>query len=119
MLETGAGTDPSAMARAAMQFALQKLGRNYVARLIEFLDDGKTTLQVQEYLMELGPAVERELIPSLQEPDPAIRAAVADVLGEIGSDGSLAALRDLKDRNKDVVEAATRAVERIRLRRTP
>ena len=36
-LETGAGNDPSNMVRAAMQYALQKLGRNYVARLVEFL----------------------------------------------------------------------------------
>ena len=116
-LETGAGNDPSDMVRAAMQYALQKLGRNYVARLIEFLDDGRTTLQVQEYLIEFGPAIEKGLLPSLQEPDEAIRAAVADVLGEIGGDASLAALQALTDRDKDVVNAARRAVERIRMRR--
>jgi HEAT repeat protein len=117
-LETGAGNDPADMVRAAMQYALQKLGRNYIARLIEFLDDAKTTLQVQEYLIEFGPPIEKELLPSLQEPDEAMRAAVADVLGEIGGDASLAALQALKDRDKDVVEAARRAVERIRMRRT-
>ena len=116
-LETGAGNDPSNMVRAAMQYALQKLGRNYIGRLIEFLDDGKTTLQVQEYLIEFGPAIEKDLLPSLQEPDEAIRAAVADVLGEIGGDASLAALQSHADRDKDVVEAAQRAVERIKMRR--
>ena len=116
-LETGAGNDRSGMVRAAMQYALQKLGRNYVPRLVEFLDDSKTNLQVQEYLIELGPAIERELLPSVQDPDPAIRGAVVDILGEIGGDASLAALRDIKDRSTDVVEAAGRAVERIRLRR--
>jgi HEAT repeat protein len=116
-LETGAGNDPSGTVRAAMQYALQKLGRNYVARLIEFLDDGRTTLQVQEYLIEFGPAIEKELLPSLQEPDEAIRAAVADVLGEIGGDASFAALQAMTDRDKDVVNAARRAVERIRMRR--
>jgi len=116
-LETGAGNDPSNMVRAAMQYALQKLGRNYIGRLIEFLDDGKTTLQVQEYLIEFGPAIEKDLLPSLQEPDEAIRAAVADVLGEIGGDASLAALQSHADRDKDVVEAAKRAVERIKMRR--
>jgi len=115
-LETGAGTDPSDMARAAMAFALQKLGRNYVARLIEFLDDARTAVQVQEYLLDLGPAIEQEMLPSLQEPDPSIRAAVADVLGEIGGDASLQALQALQDRDKDVVDAATRAVERIKAR---
>jgi HEAT repeat protein len=116
-LETGAGNDPSNMVRAAMQYALQKLGRNYVARLVEFLDENRTVAQAQEYLIEFGPAIERELLPSLQEPDPAIRAAVAEVLGEIGGDGSLKALQDLKDRSKEVVDAAARAVERIRMRR--
>ena len=116
-LETGAGNDPSNMVRAAMQYALQKLGRNYIGRLIEFLDDRKTTLQVQEYLIEFGPAIEQDLLPSLQEPDEAIRAAVADVLGEIGGDASLAALQSHADRDKDVVEAAKRAVERIKMRR--
>jgi HEAT repeat protein len=116
-LETGAGNDPSGMVRAAMQYALQKLGRNYVARLIEFLDEPETTLQVQEYLIEFGAAVERDLLPSLQDTDEVIRAAVAEVLGEIGGDASLAALQNLTDRDKTVVEAARRAAERIRMRR--
>lgn len=117
-LETGAGNDPSAMVRAAMSFALQKMGRNYVPRLIEFLDDKdrKVVLQVQNYLIELGEPVEKELLPSLQEPDDALRAAVAEVLGAIGGDASLAALQDLKDRSKEVVDAAQRAVERIKMR---
>ena len=117
-LETGAGNDPSATARAAMAFALQKMGRSYVPRLIEFLDDRdrKVVVQVQEYLLELGGPVEKELLPSLQEPDQGLRAAVADVLGAIGGDASLAALRDLKDRDKTVVESAQRAVERIKMR---
>ena len=117
-LETGAGNDPSNMVRAAMAYALQKLGRNYVPRLIEFLDEGKVTLQVQDYLLELGPSIEKELLPSLQEPDEAIRAAVADVLGELGGEASLTALQNLQDRDKDVVEAARRAVERIKIRRS-
>lgn len=118
-LEAGAGTDSSAAVRAAMLYALQKLGRNSTPRLIGFLDDGRTTLQVQEYFLELGAAAEPDLLPGLKDPAPAIRAAVADVLGEIGGDASLAALRDIQDRNKDVVEAATRGMERIRLRRSP
>jgi HEAT repeat protein len=115
-LETGAGTDPSAMVRAAMAYALQKMGRNYVPRLVEFLDDRKVALQVQEYLLELGAPIEKDLLPSLQEPDASIRAAVAEVLGAIGGDASLAALQKLEDKNKDVVDAAKRAVERIKMR---
>jgi HEAT repeat protein len=115
-LETGAGNDSSDVARAAMAFALQKLGRNYVPRLVEFLDDSSVALQVQDYFVELGQPVEKELIPSLQEPDPAIRAAVADVLGLIGGDASLAALQGLQEKDKSVAEAISRAGERIKMR---
>jgi HEAT repeat protein len=117
LLETGASNDSSDAARAAMTFALQKLGRNNVPRLIEFLDDSRTAVQVQEYFIELGPTIEKELLPNLQEPDPSIRAAVADVLGAIGGSASAAALQNLQqDRDKAVVDAARRAVERITMR---
>jgi len=115
-LETGAGNDTSDVARAAMAFALQKLGRNYVPRLVEFLDDGSVALQVQDYFVELGQPVEKELIPSLQEFDAPIRAAVADVLGLIGGDASLAALQGLQEKDKSVADAISRAVERIKMR---
>jgi HEAT repeat protein len=115
-LETGAGNDASSSARAAMAFALQKLGRNYVPRLVEFLDDGGVALQVQEYFLELGQPVEKELIPSLQEPDPSIRAAVAEVLGAIGGEASLSALQALQYKDKTAADAASRAVERIKMR---
>ena len=115
-LETGASNDPSPVARAAMAYALQKLGRNYMARLIEYLDDRKVTVQVQEYMLDLGAPVEKELIPSLQDVDPTIRTAVAAVLGGIGGDASLAALGNIKDKDRDVVTAAQRAVERIKMR---
>jgi HEAT repeat protein len=116
-LETGAGNDTSDSARAAIAFALQKLGRNYVARLVEFLNDSPTVLQVQGYLIELGSPIEKDLVVSLQDPDEKIRAAVVDVLGEIGGEASLAALQNMPDRDKEVVEAAKQAVERIQIRR--
>lgn len=117
LLEGGAGNDSSDPVRAAMTFALQKLGRNYLPRLIEFLDDGRTAVQVQGYFMELGPAIEKEVLPNLQEPDPSIRAALADVLGAIGGDASVAALQNLQqDRDKTVIDAARRALERIKMR---
>ena len=74
-------------------------------------------LQVQEYFLELGQPVEKELIPSLQEPDPSIRAAVAEVLGAIGGAASLTALQGLQDKDKMAADAVSRAVERIKMRR--
>ena len=56
-LENGVSTDSSPMARAAMAFALQKLGGNYVARLANALDSDRMAPQIAAYFLELGPAV--------------------------------------------------------------
>jgi HEAT repeat protein len=115
-LEVGAGNDQSEMVRAAMAFALQKLGRNYVARLVDSLDSSKMAPQIQQYLLELGPSIVPDLVPRLQEPEPAMRARIAEVLGVFGGEAALAALQPLtQDRDRDVVEAATRAMERIKM----
>jgi HEAT repeat protein len=113
-----ATTEPSAMNRAAMTFALQKLGQNYVARLADFLGSSRTALQVQEYLLELGPTVIPELMPRLKEPDPDVRARVAEVIGALGDQSAVAALDPLtKDRDRSVAEAAANAIERIKMSR--
>ncbi len=114
-LEEGAGTDPSEMVRAAMAFALQKAGRNYVSRLADFMDSEKMAPQVAEYFIELGPAVVPALAPHLKDPDAAIRGNVALVLGALGGDAALAALQPLtQDKDRDVARAAARAIERIK-----
>lgn len=114
-LEIGAGNDTSEMVRAAMGFALQKLGRNYIARLVESLDSDKTSPQIGAYLLELGPPVAPMLVPHLQDPSPAIRANVATILGAIGNEASLTALQPLtSDKDRAVAQAATRAIDRIK-----
>jgi len=114
-LEIGAGNDTAEPVRAAMAFALQKLGRNYIARMVESMDSEKTAPQVAEYLVELGPPIASALFPHLQDPSPAIRANVATVLGVIGDDTTLKALQPLTgDKDRAVVQAATRAIARIK-----
>jgi HEAT repeat protein len=114
-MEIGAGNDSSEMVRAAMAFALQKLGRNYIPRLAEFLDSDKTAPQIADYLLELGPPVAPTLVSHLQDPSPAIRGNVATVLGAIGSDATLTALQPLtSDKDRAVAQAATRAIDRIK-----
>lgn len=116
-LEIGAGNDDSEMVRAAMTFALQKLGRNYVPRLVDLLDTPRVVPQVQGYLLELGPSLVPTLIPHLQDPDAAIRARIAELLGAFGGETALAALQPLtQDRDREVMSAATRAIERITMR---
>jgi hypothetical protein len=113
-LEIGAGNDSSEMVRAAMAFALQKLGRNYIPRLVESLDSDKDAAQAAAYLIELGPSISSELVPLLQDPSPAIRANVATVLGVVGGDAAVAALQPLaQDKDRTVAQAAARALERI------
>lgn len=115
-LEIAAGNDGSEMVRAAMAFALQKLGRNYVPRLAEGMNSAKTAPQVADYLIELGPEIAPALVTHLQDPSAAIRGNVALVLGAIGGDEAIAALQPLtQDRDRDVARAAARAVERIKM----
>jgi len=115
-LEMGAGNDGSEMVRAAMAFALQKFGRNYVPRLVESIDSAKMAPQVAAYFVELGPPIVPPLVAHLQDPSPAIRANVALVLGALGGEAALAALQPLtQDRDRDVVRAATRAIQRIEM----
>lgn len=114
-LEANTSTDDAAMVRLATAFALQKLGRNYAARIVDLMASPKVTAQGQEYLLELGPPMVPTLIPRLQDPDAEMREAVADVLGVIGDATTLPALEAAtKDRDASVVSAAKRALARLR-----
>ena len=117
VLERAATVDEAPMVRLAAVFALQKLGRNYAARIVDLMAPTKLTAQGQEYLVELGPSMNVTLIPRLQEPDVDIREAVADVLGVIGDASVIPALEAAgKDRDPSVASAAKRAVARIQSR---
>jgi len=114
-LEIGAGNDTAEMVRAAMAFALQKVGRNYLPRLVESMDSEKAAPQIAEYLIELGPPVAAQLQSHLKDPSPAIRGNVATVLGAIGDETTVAVLQPLTaDKDRAVAQAATRAIERIK-----
>ena len=73
--------------------------------------------QIAGYFMELGPSIVPALLAHLQDPSPAIRGNVAQIVGVIGGPDAVAALQPLtQDRNKEVAEAATRAIERIKMK---
>jgi HEAT repeat protein len=113
-LVRGATMDDSETVRMAMAFALAKLGRNYVTRIVDAMDSPKMVPQAQEHLIELGPAIVQDLYPRLQESEPTIRAAVAEVLGVIGGAASLPALQPVtQDRDPQVASSAKHAIERI------
>jgi HEAT repeat protein len=116
-LEEAAGTDPAETVRAAAAFALQKLGRNYVTRLVEPLDSERMAQQIAGYFLELGPAAAGELASSLKDPSDAIRGNVAQILGAIGTQAEIALLEPLlQDRSPEVRRAAERAIQRLKLR---
>lgn len=116
-LVAGAEKDPSEMVRAAMAFALVKIGRDYTGHLMRMLDDDKAVAQVAGYLMELGPKVTPELVNRLKDPDAAVRGNAALVLGAVGSKEHIPALEALaQDRDQEIRTAAARAIERIKLR---
>jgi HEAT repeat protein len=116
-LETMATADSSEMVRTAAAFALQKFGKNYIARLVEPLDSRSMAPQVVSYFIELGPPASAALLPHLKDPDEAIRGNVALIVGAIGSKADIPAIEALlQDRNDDVRRAAERAIQRLKVR---
>lgn len=112
-----ANQDEIESVRAAMTFALHKQGyRNYLSRLIDFMDHPQSAAQVQRYLIELGPEVVPAVVPRLQEPDEGVRQHLARVLGALGDQSTLPVLTRLKDDpDTQVASAAAHAVERIKM----
>lgn len=109
--------DESDQVRAAMTYALHRHGYvNYMARMLDFLYYDEPARQVQGYLIELGPAVVGEATPRLKDPDPGVRARLADALGAVGNQATIAILEPLKqDSHREVASAATHAIERIKM----
>jgi HEAT repeat protein len=117
VFEAAVAKDSSEMVRAAMAFALVKLGRDYTPQLLSFLGEDKVVSQVGDYLIELGPTTAEELVKRLGDPDGAVRANAALILGAVGTRDHLVPLQRLaQDRDADVRRAVERAIERINLR---
>ncbi len=113
-LERNITLDDAPMVRLATAFALQKLGRNYAARLVDLMRPSKVRAQGQEYLIELGPPMAATLVPRIQEPDPRVREALLDVLGVIGDQSTIPALQAAAtDADASAAAAAKRAIARI------
>jgi HEAT repeat protein len=102
-IQTAATSESSEMVRAAMTFAMVKFGQNYMARLVDFFGSDRTALQVQEYLLEIGPSVLPELTPKLKEPVAGVRAGVVEIIGALGQSDSIPVLEPL---TRDRIEAS-------------
>ena len=102
--------------RLAGAFTLLKLGDvSHVQAIVAALIRSGTARQAQVYLTELGASIAPALHPSLQHTNPAIRQAVAEVLGLSGHAGSIEALEAVRqDPDPAVKEAVRQALVRLR-----
>lgn len=98
-------------------YALQKLGRNYLEHIVAALADDGGAAQATEYLIDLGPAIAKDLTPYLASREANVRGRVAQILGVIGGAEVLQSLESAKlDRNAAVARAAAAAIDRIKAR---
>ena len=83
--------------------------------LVKGLTNPETTHQARVYLTELGAQAAPGLRPYLQQPDPAVRLAVAEVLGLSGDHDSLGVLEAAaRDTDAAVGEGVRQALIRLR-----
>jgi HEAT repeat protein len=97
-------------------FALHRLGQaKNLDAVVGGLGRPSTMRQAQAYLTELGAVIAPMLHSWLRHKDPAMRQAVAEVIGLTGDKGSEDALRAAtRDADRAVAEAARQALTRIR-----
>jgi HEAT repeat protein len=110
--------DPSVLLAGAFAFYL--LGeRGNVERVVAGLVQPNLARQARAYLTELGADIAPELHASLRHHDPAVRRAVAEVLGLSGHAASEAPLMQLARGDSDPAVAEVARQATIRLRALP
>jgi HEAT repeat protein len=98
----------------AGNFAAVVLGNRPIDPLAEGLRRPRQADQVRRYLIEVAPGRTGAFARFVQDPDSAIRAGIADVLGLAGDLAALPLVESLlRDRDPQVVLAAERAVARL------
>ena len=102
--------------RLAYSFALTLLGdRAFVDTIVLNLPSRTLGTRARGYLLEMGPDILPDLYPYLADPDPEIRAALADAIAILGDADAIARLTPLiNDPSPRVADRANRAVEKLR-----
>src|SRR5262245_30385944 len=99
----------------AAAFASVMLGNSPVDTVAESLPKPKLHDQAKQYLVEIAAARPGVLSRHAQDPDPRIRAEIADALGLAGDPAALPLAESLqKDSDPQVARAGERAVNRLR-----
>jgi HEAT repeat protein len=108
-------TDPGV--KLAYNFAITLLGdRAFLDSIVLALGaSGERAEQARGYILELGPGIAPDLYPYLGDPDPRVRAALADVLAQLGDPAAIEKLNPLvSDPDSEVADAANRAIQSLR-----
>ena len=103
--------------RLAYNFAITLLGdRAFLDSIVLALPvSGGRGARAKGYIEELGPSIAVNLYPYLSDQDPKVRAALCDVLAELGDPAAVEWLTPLVgDPSSDVVDRANRAIQRLR-----
>jgi HEAT repeat protein len=101
----------------AYNFAIALLGdRAFIDSIVLNLSaSGSRGERMRDYLIELGPSFTEDLYPYLGDQDAGVRAALADVLAELGDPAAVERLTPLlNDPNSNVADSANRAIQRLR-----
>jgi HEAT repeat protein len=101
--------------KLAYTFAMTRLGdRAFVDSLVLALS-GPLAKTARSYLLELGPSLLPDLYPYLNDPNAEVRAALCDVIAQLGDPTAISKLEPLfTDPNSKVADRANRAVELLR-----
>lgn len=102
--------------RVAYNFSLVRLGdRAFVDGLALALGSGGANAErARHYLLEIGPSVAPDLYRYLNDPEPEVRGAVAEVLAQLGDRAAIPKLNPLlSDPNAKVADRANRAIQRL------
>ena len=101
---------------------MKALGRlkatQYAPRLAASLEELSLRAAAREALVLMGPDAEEAVIPMIENPDQFTRGEVCEVLGAIGTEASVPALRYRADKDDSflVKTKAKQAMERIEKR---
>jgi HEAT repeat protein len=102
--------------KLAYSFALTLLGdRAFLDSIVLALPSRTLGRRCRGYILEMGRSISNELYPYLNDPEADIRAALSDLLAQIGDPAAITHLQPLiNDPNRQVADRANRAVERLK-----
>jgi HEAT repeat protein len=101
--------------KLAYNFAMTRLGDRAFIDSIVLALSGPLAKTARGYLLELGPSILPDVYPYLNDPNAEVRAALCDVIAQLGDPAAIPKLEPLlSDPNSKVADRANRAVELLK-----